>query len=310
MPAPRSSGGAGRRPPAVVRRVRAAGPGGVTAVVVHPGALAPTVYQTLAAALPEGDGLTVLDLGSLPDYWEPALTGAPADTTVEDLAGRLLAELDATHPDPAPVLAGWSFGGVVAHTMVALTPRARRPARLVLLDSIAPLDDYQRADDELDTPLLLGWFAMYLGAKRGRAVECPPERLATASADDGLTAVLDAATAAGALPADVTLPGVRKLYDTYVDGLLRNNRLTLGHRPAPASVPLVLVKAARSLIPGDRDLGWGPLAHHGLDILPSPGDHYTMLTRPDAAAVIAQALSGRPAAEPAPRGPHGVPSTV
>jgi thioesterase domain-containing protein len=115
-----------------------------------------------------------------------------------------------------------------------------------------------------------------------------PARLAGSGTEDGLLLVLDAAVASGALPADTPPPGLRKLYDTYVDGLLRNNRLTAPYRPVPASVPLVLVTAERGLLPDDRTLGWEPLAPHGLEVHRSPGDHYTMLTRPDAAAVIAR----------------------
>jgi hypothetical protein len=49
-----------------------------------------------------------------------------------------------------------------------------------------------------------------------------------------------------------------------------------------------LVRADRSLILGDPTLGWHELAQHGLETHQSPGDHYTMLARPDAAAIIAQ----------------------
>lgn len=276
-----------RGAPGAVRRFRAAEPGGSTVFVVHPGAMPPTVHRVLAAALPDGHGLTVLDLSALPEYQSPARTDRWADTTVERLAERLLALLDEEQPECPPVLAGWSFGGVVAHTMVHAMAPHRRPGRLVLLDSIAPTESHQRSDDELETRLLLGWFAMYLGAKRGRAVDVRDGRIA---GDDGLAVVLETAIAAGALTADVSLPGLRKLYETYVDGLLRNNHLTAGHRPPPARIPLVLVKAERSLIPGERDLGWHALAGHGLTVHPCPGDHYTMLTRPDAAAAIARAL--------------------
>ncbi|WP_371497623.1 alpha/beta fold hydrolase [Kitasatospora sp. NBC_00374] len=267
-------------------RQPAAGSG--TVYLVHPGALAAGVHATLAEALPDGAGLTVLDLSALPEYWEAALTGGRAETTVEALADRLRDEFDSAYDGGPYALAGWSFGGVVAQAMVQRQAPRRRPARLVLLDSIAPTGEYQQPDEALEPSLLIGWFAMYLGAKRGRPVRPDPDRLATCGVEDGLLLVLDAAAASGALAADTPLPGLRKLYDTYVDGLLRNNRLTAPYRPVPAEVPLVLVTAERSLIPGDPTLGWTPLATRGLEVHRSPGDHYTMLTRPDAAALIAR----------------------
>jgi thioesterase domain-containing protein len=288
---PRPDGG---RPVATaVHRLREACDGHGTVHLVHPGALAASVHRSLAAALPDGVGLTVLDLSGLPDYFEAALTGGRAATTVEALADRLLAELD---PAPGYTMAGWSFGGVVAQAMVERQPERLRPRELVLLDSIAPTEAYQQPDDALEPPLLLDWFAMYLGAKRGRPVPLDRAALAGCATEDGLLLVLDAAVAGGALRPDTPLPGLRKLYDTYVDGLLRNNRLTAPYRPRPASVPLVLVTAERGLLPGDRTLGWGPLAQRGLTVHQSPGDHYTMLTRPDASALIARLV--RPAVRP------------
>ncbi|MCY0935120.1 thioesterase domain-containing protein [Streptomyces sp. H34-S4] len=281
------------RTPTAVRRLSVATGGASTVYLVHPGALDAEVHRTLAEALPDGAGLTVLDLSALPEYWEAALTGGHAETTVEALAGRLAAELTGARTadgaaDHPYTLVGWSFGGVVAQALIEQLPAGERPRQLVLLDSIAPTDVYKPSDDELNPTLLLGWFALYLGAKRGHSVTPDPERLAGAGIEDGLPVVLEAAIASGALRADTPVFGLRKLYDTYVDGLLRNNRLTAPYQAAPSSVPLVLVTAEGSLIPDDPTLGWEPLAPHGLTTHRSPGDHYTMLSRPDAAAVIAQ----------------------
>ncbi|MFD4596526.1 alpha/beta fold hydrolase [Streptomyces sp. NPDC058464] len=274
--------------PPVVRPFRQAAPGGRTVYVVHPGALAAQVYRGLADALPEGDGLTVLDLSGVAEYAQAALNGGRAATTVQDLTDGLAAHLE---PEQGPyTLAGWSFGGVLAHAMTRTLPAGRLPRSLVLLDSIAPVDAYKQPDNALEPALLLGWFAMYLGAKRDRAVIVDPAALAGRGTDEGLPLVLDAAVAAGALAADTPLPGLRKLYDTYVDGLLRNNRLTAPYRPGPAPLPLVLVKAERGLLPEDASLGWESLAAHGLTVRPCPGDHYTMLARPDALAVLAPLL--------------------
>ncbi|MFG2968248.1 MULTISPECIES: alpha/beta fold hydrolase [unclassified Streptomyces] len=274
--------------PPVVRPFRPAAPGGRTVYVVHPGALAAQVYRGLAEALPQDDGLTVLDLSGVPEYAGAALNGGRAETTVRALADGLAARLE---PERGPyTLAGWSFGGVLALAMTRTLPADRLPRSLVLLDSIAPVDAYKQPDDALEPALLLGWFAMYLGAKRDRDVAVDASALAGRSTDEGLPLVLDAAVAAGALAADTPLPGLRKLYDTYVDGLLRNNRLTAPYRPEPAPLPVLLVKAERGLLPEDASLGWESLAPHGLTVRPCPGDHYTMLSRPDALAVLAPLL--------------------
>lgn len=271
----------------MVHRFRAAPPGGRTVFLVHPGALAAEVYRDLGAALPEGAGLTVLDLGGLPQYWEAALTGGRAPTTVEELAGHLLQVLDGVHDGGPYTLAGWSFGGVLAHAMIELMPDDRRPERLLLLDSIAPVGGYKQPDEALDPPLLLRWFGMYLGAKRSVRVPLDTGALEGCDTDAGILQVLDAGIASGALRPETPVAGLRKLYDTYVDGLLRNNRLTAPYQPARARRPLVLLKAESGLIPGDQALGWAPLAARGLEVRQCPGDHYTMLTHPDSVATIA-----------------------
>ncbi|WP_037868954.1 thioesterase domain-containing protein [Streptomyces sp. SPB074] len=275
----------------VVHRLKAAAEDRHTVYLVHPGALDASVHRALAEALPEGTGLTVLDLGGVAEYWQAALTGGHADTTLDALASSLMTAVRVGCGDDRYLLAGWSFGGVVAHAMTALAGPGRLPSRLVLLDSIAPVDAFKHEDDALEPALLLDWFAMYLGAKRGRPLPVERERLAGLGTEDGLKVLLEAAIAAGVLLPSTPLPGLRKLYDTYVDGLLRNNRLTLPHRPTPSPVPVVLVRAARGLLPDGGAMGWESLAPHGLDVRRCPGDHYTMLSRPDAAVTVASLLT-------------------
>jgi thioesterase domain-containing protein len=271
--------------PQTVRELKPAGPAG-SLFLIHPGALDAAVHRTLAQALPPTVGLTVFDLSGVPEYADAALTGGHADTTIEALASRLLGDLTRVGDGQPYALAGWSFGGVVAQAMVAQQAADARPGRLVLLDSIAPTQAYQPGD--LEPSLTLRWFALYLGAKRGRPVALAPDQLAGCGHDDGLLIIKDIAVASGALRPDTPIFGLRKLYETYTDGLLRNNRLTMAYSPSPASVPLVLVRAEQGLIPGDPTLGWDELAAYGLETVQSPGDHYTMLTRPDAAEVIAK----------------------
>jgi thioesterase domain-containing protein len=274
----------------VVHRHRAAAPGSRSVYLVHPGALDASVHRGLAEELPADMGFTVLDLGGVPEYWQAALNGGRAATTLDDLATRLLTALQIAHVGGSYILAGWSFGGVVAHAMAGLPSPLRRPESLVLLDSIAPVDAYKQDDEALAPALLLRWFTMYLGAKRGHTVPLDVKRLAGCSVDDGLELVLEAAVAGGALLPSTPLPGLRKLYETYVDGLLRNNRLTNSYRPVPVTLPVRLVKAEDSLLPEDPTLGWESLAPYGFEVNICPGDHYTMLTRADAAAALASLL--------------------
>ncbi|MFI9815032.1 thioesterase domain-containing protein [Saccharothrix variisporea] len=252
--------------------------GGHPVVLVHPGAVPAAEYADLAGALAPAS-LAVVDLEQVPEYFEAALTGV-LTTSVDALADRVVAELRARGVPDRWTLAGWSFGGVVAFTAVSRLSADERPDRVVLLDSLAPVPEYTANDDEeLDLARVLGWFALYLAAKRDRPVD----------ASDSLEAVLDAGLASGALRPGTTLPGLRKVFTTYVDGLRRNNSLARAHTPVPVDVPVTLVRPDRGLLTTPEPLGWDALAP-GLTTTTCPGDHYSMLRHPGALAVLHAAL--------------------
>ncbi|MFH8453871.1 thioesterase domain-containing protein [Streptomyces fungicidicus] len=279
-------------PPKPLIRHRDAAPGAGTVYAVHPGALPVGVWSGLAGALPEETGFAVLDLGAVPEYGEAALAPEVSRLTIDHLVGLLTAAYRADRDRTGAagtdsVLVGWSFGGVLAHGMTERLAPEERPRGVVLLDSIAPVDAYQHTEgDEVEPALVLRWFAMFLGARRGAEVRPRPVPEG-ADADTALARLLEDAIAAGALPQGTPMAGIRKLFEAYTAGLLRNNRLTAPYRPAPATVPLVQIKAGDSLVPTDPTLGWSELAGHGITAHSAPGDHYTMLIRPDASQAIA-----------------------
>jgi len=283
----------------VLVRHRGTPPGGRTVYAVHPGALPVGVWANLAGALPPGTGFAVLDLGALPAYLEAALDPDASDLTVDGLIDSLTGVYRAAAAEsgggPATFV-GWSFGGVVAHGMTERLAPGERPDSVVLLDSIAPTDTYKYEEDEgIDPHLVLRWFAMFLGAKRGKEVHARP--LPDGSdVRDGLELLLKDAVADGVLPEGTPPQSMWKLFDAYTAGLLRNNRLTLPYRPARAGTPLAQIKAQNSLIQADPTLGWSEVADHAVSAHTVPGDHYTMLIRPDASRAIAGLI---PASRPA-----------
>lgn len=269
------------------------GSGLPVATVVHPGVLDASVYQRLADELAVDHDVFVLDLTGVPEYWQATMGGGTdlGGVTVESATERFaaaLAECSATAP--SIVLVGWSLGGTLAYELArqaaAGENRLIQPLDLLLLDSMAPRE---KLPDDLSkaTPVLLSWFAMYLGAKRGGELRLTEERFATASVDDGLTLIRDEAAGSDLLAADTPLVGLRKLYDTYVDGLVRNTMLTSPYRSPTTERPLTLIKAEGSLRPASPDLGWSALARGELRVHTSAGDHYTMLADPRSVATIA-----------------------
>jgi thioesterase domain-containing protein len=231
--------------------------------LIHPGALSASSWARLASHLPAGTPVKVVELETITRYWS-----ADPDLTVEALADRLHARFAVPRER---VLVGWGVGGVVADALA--TPSRR----VVVLDGCAA----GALPSEPGEAELLRSFAMYLGARRGVRLPVERERMGA-----GLEYIRAVATAVGALRADTTVAAVRRAYDAHVGRMLRDHRLVAGYEPS--GEPVTVVKAARSIAPRSRALGWdryGPV-----ELLASGGDHYSMLTEPAPAAHLALLL--------------------
>jgi len=242
-------------------------------VLIHPGALPASHYDAMTAALPDR-AVVLVDLERVPAYVQGALNGGLPRITLDELLTLVRSSILSTLDDVGAsadrwMLAGWSFGGVLAHCLVGRLEPTQRPTSLLLIDSIAPVPRFLDRTDSIAADLVLGWFAMYLAAKRGVPLPVP-----NGAAD--LDAILQAGLASGTLRPGTTLPGLAKLFQAYTDGLRRNNRLVRDHHPEPVTVPVTLLRPDRGLLADPGALGWESLAND-LRIVPCPGDHYTVL---------------------------------
>lgn len=255
-------------------------------VMLHPGAMPVTVYRTLTDRLArprDGESpvaLWLVDLDQVPEYTASALSGGTPRTSIREMAAAVeegLRAAGALAPGMPWVLSGWSFGGVVAYELASRLSSTELPRRLVVMDTIAPVPDFTKDDGDLSPELILPWFAMFLGAKRGVALPLPQgERPLT------LDDVLSGAVSAGALPPDTSVAGLAKVYQVFAAGLRRNNLMCSGFQAGPARVPVTLVRPDGSLLDTPEPLGWGQLTDN-LAVVGCPGDHYSMFS--DAAAV-------------------------
>ncbi|HEX8346996.1 MAG TPA: alpha/beta fold hydrolase [Actinoplanes sp.] len=275
----------------IAGRLRVGNPGRRTGtvVLVHPGALPVSTYAELTAALPTDIDVVLLDLQRSPEYAQAALTGGQPHTSIAELADRCRYELSTVWAGCGPfVLVGWSFGGVIAYAMTERAGSVRQPHHLLLLDSIAPLDDLRcpslrtRGDAAEEDAMILHWFAMYLAAKRGVRLSISRGEFVGRPVEDGLDLILGRARDAGALYPGTSIDGLRKVYTTFFAGLARNGRLNQTYDARPVHVPMTVVRATEGLVADPGALGWDRLAAAGLDVDVCAGDHYTMLRDPDA----------------------------
>ncbi len=266
----------------------AAGTPPETVVMIHPGAIPLSHYRELSDGLAPTRELVLVDLEQVPEYFQAALTRGRATITVEEIAARV-AEALRNSPviGAAWVLAGWSFGGVISHALLDALDDGEGPELVVVLDALAPVPEFTAVDGALDRFAVLGWFAMYLAAKRGGTVTVTERELRAGDVEHGLEVVLRAAVAGGALRPGTGVAGLRKVFLAYHDGLLRNNELVATYRPHRTTTPLVLLRPAHGLVDRPGALGWDQLTPSPR-VLHTPGDHYTMLRHPEAVRRFAE----------------------
>jgi len=256
------------------------GTAGATALLcVHPGGGTVLPYRALALALPAERPVFGLQAHGA----EP---GQPPDDSVEAMASRYAAAVQAELP-PGPVaLAGWSYGAFVALEAARLLVAAGRPVvQVIALDAALGFDPGNEGELDIVQRLirLYGYLLDRAPAATGQAE------------GDRLAALVDGAIAAGIFPADFGVDQARRLA-AITAACFRAGR---AYRPQPWTGPLTLIRASTvGVAVDDETLGWRAVAP-SLSLLWTAGSHLSMMRPPDVAALaqrIEAAIAGRPLA--------------
>ncbi len=136
---------------------------------------------------------------------------------------------------------------------------------------------------------ILGWFCMLLGARAGKPFPISPGTL-LGTLDEVLARIHAQGLEQQVISPDLTVPLLRQLFGWFADGSRRNGLLADAFRPVHLPPLLTLIRPERSLFPDSASLGWHAYVNGRLTVRACPGDHYSLLTAPEAVTQLAAAL--------------------
>ena len=247
-----------------------------------------------------GNVLCYLDLArhlapDQPFYALQAPDDRPHAKSVEEMAARYLAEVRRVQPQGPYRLGGWSMGGLIAFEMARqLAAEGQETELLALIDALPPETATAPATDEE----LVASFAQDMARLLGSDVGISPEELCSLPEQEKLAHVVRLGHTAGLLPADFGLAQIEPLFATFAANL----QASRAYAPEPYTGRLTLwVSEATAASCAAALDAWSRLVPAGLDRTILPGDHYSLLRRPEverlARELTAQlVLSGIPSA--------------
>ncbi|MCM5553310.1 AMP-binding protein [Pleomorphomonas sp. NRK KF1] len=201
--------------------------------------------------------------------------GQPLLASVEEMASSYLVALRERLPKGPLVMAGWSFGGLLAYEAAQQMLRVGGDVRAILLfDTVAvpdPVRDLLRKDE-----------AEYLAALFSELGIVDADTLRPLTPDARLDLLVERGKGSHLLPDSADRSGMRRLL-----GVFQNNALAaVRYRPSRCVTRNVLLvrpkilTAAAPGIAGDDNNGWNDVVADGVDLRWIDGTHGQMLQAP------------------------------
>ena len=217
----------------------------------------------------------------------------PPAKSVEEMAARYLAEVRRVQPQGPYRLGGWSMGGLIAFEMARqLAAEGQETELLALIDALPP----ETADAPATVEELVASFAQDMARLLGSNAGISPEELRSLPEQEKLAHVVRLGQTAGLLPADFGLARIEPLFATFAANL----QASRAYVPEPYTGRLTLwVSEATAASRAAALDAWSRLVPAGLDRTILPGDHYSLLRRPEVerlARELTARLAGTPSA--------------
>ncbi|HEY4592137.1 MAG TPA: thioesterase domain-containing protein, partial [Thermoanaerobaculia bacterium] len=213
--------------------------------------------------------------------------------TIEEMAAEYVDAVRSLQPAGPYLLAGYSFGGVVAFEMARqLTSAGEEVALLAILDqAVSPADE----DAEVDTAAVI---AEMLRHQAGSTLGLDADALRGLPLEEQLARGLEILGGPEALGAGFDIPLLRDLalgWSARATAVERYRVSTYPGRITLLRASDVDAAALRELAPErrrifeDPTLGWGTVAKGGVEVHTVPGSHQTIIEAPNV-EILAEAL--------------------
>ena len=198
--------------------------------------------------------------------------------SIEEMAAAYIEAIRGVQPAGPYLLGGWSMGGVVAFEMTRQLKEAGQPvALLALIDSKPPAADRAIAErDELDMAIS---FLLDMSGMCGRDVPELPGDFYERDGDDQMSCIFQLAREHDILPVDAEPTQLNRLFQIFTS----NTKASSNYQPPRINQHLVLVRASETVgVANNEAGGWEALTTGALEIKTLPGNHYTLLRKPNA----------------------------
>jgi thioesterase domain-containing protein/acyl carrier protein len=219
-------------------------------------------------------------------------------TSIEEMAAYYVRLLREVQPGGPYFLGGWSMGGIVAFEMAQqLKSQGQEVAKLALIDVMAPAAGALRS---LSQPLQKAWsrfdkqaasrliihFAQDIGLNLTN-ISTWRDQLEALKPDEQLAWVVNEAKKYKILPPDMSEADSTHVFEVFRTNVhARQNYIGSTYQ---GRIRLFIAEQRFLKSTENPTTGWAKLVSEGLDYEAVPGDHYTMIRKPNA-RILAERL--------------------
>jgi thioesterase domain-containing protein/acyl carrier protein len=214
-------------------------------------------------------------LQSPPANWFPA-----SEVSIEQMATLYNRELRSIQPVGPYLLSGWSMGGLVAWEMAQqLIQEGETIGLLALMDTTPPFG-YLEADDRDDEISMLARFAVHMSRLIGKDPRPLAQQFLLLTPQDQWKMVQETLTSYGVLAPKTAHAEMSALLDIFA----RNFRAMNNYSIQTSKQEVVYFRASET--PERFSKLWTKWSGGGIQIHSVPGDHFTLLRRPNVRIIV------------------------